>query len=429
VVLLHGVTGSGKTEVYIHLIKKMLEEGKQVLYLLPEIALTTQIITRLTRVFGESVGVYHSKFSDAQRTEVYNRMLGGDYGGSSSCYKLILGVRSSVFLPFTNLGLVIVDEEHENTYKQYDPAPRYHARDTAMVLAASFGAKVLLGTATPSVETYYNAKSGKYGLVELLTRHSEVELPKAELANILRARKMKQMSAMFSPQLLGAIEHAIEKKEQVILFQNRRGFSPYVECMECAHIPKCQNCDVSLTYHKVGNQLVCHYCGFTTKVPERCPACHSTDIKTRGFGTEKIEEELQLLYPELRISRMDLDTTRSRNSYEQIISDFEEHKVDVLVGTQMVTKGLDFDKVSVVGVLDADSMLNFPDFRAHERSFQLMAQVSGRAGRKEKQGLVVIQTTQPEHPVLDLIVNNDFKGFLKVRRSSGSSITIHLFLG
>lgn len=411
VVLLHGVTGSGKTEVYIHLIMKMLAEGKQVLYLLPEIALTTQIITRLTRVFGEKVGVYHSKFSDAQRTEVYNRMLHGVDGVGGNRYNLILGVRSSVFLPFTNLGLVIIDEEHENTYKQYDPAPRYHARDTAMVLAASFGAKVLLGTATPSVETYYNAMSGKYGLVELLTRHRDVELPRAELANTLRARKMKQMSAMFSPQLLGAVEQAIAKKEQVILFQNRRGFSPYVECMECAHIPKCQNCDVSLTYHKAGNQLVCHYCGFTTKVPDRCPACHSTDIKTRGFGTEKIEEELQLLFPELRISRMDLDTTRSRTSYEQIISDFEEHKVDVMVGTQMVTKGLDFDKVSVVGVLDADSMLNFPDFRAHERSFQLMAQVSGRAGRKEKQGLVVIQTSQPEHPVLSLIVNNNFKGF------------------
>ncbi len=411
VVLLHGVTGSGKTEVYIHLIMKMLAEAKQVLYLLPEIALTTQIITRLTRVFGEKVGVYHSKFSDAQRTEVYNRMLHGEDGVGGNRYNLILGVRSSVFLPFTNLGLVIIDEEHENTYKQYDPAPRYHARDTAMVLAANFGAKVLLGTATPSVETYYNAMSGKYGLVELLTRHRDVELPRAELANTLRARKMKQMSAMFSPQLLGAIEQAIAKKEQVILFQNRRGFSPYVECMECAHIPKCQNCDVSLTYHKAGNQLVCHYCGFTTKVPDRCPACHSTDIKTRGFGTEKIEEELQLLFPELRISRMDLDTTRSRTSYEQIISDFEEHKVDVMVGTQMVTKGLDFDKVSVVGVLDADSMLNFPDFRAHERSFQLMAQVSGRAGRKEKQGLVVIQTSQPEHPVLSLIVNNNFKGF------------------
>lgn len=413
VVLLHGVTGSGKTEVYIHLIKKTLAEGKQVLYLLPEIALTTQIITRLSRVFGEKVGVYHSKFSDGQRTEVYNRMLHGTDGVGGNRYDLILGVRSSVFLPFTNLGLVIIDEEHENTYKQYDPAPRYHARDTAMVLAANFGAKVLLGTATPSVETYFNAISGKYGLVELLTRHRDVELPKAELANTLRARKMKQMAAMFTPQLVGAIEQAIAKKEQVILFQNRRGFSPYVECMECTHIPKCQNCDVSLTYHKTGNQLVCHYCGFTTKVPDRCPACHSTDIKTRGFGTEKIEEELQLLFPELRISRMDLDTTRSRSSYEQIISDFEEHKVDVMVGTQMVTKGLDFDKVSVVGVLDADSMLNFPDFRAHERSFQLMAQVSGRAGRKEKQGLVVIQTTQPDHPVLAYIIDNNFKDFFR----------------
>jgi primosomal protein N' (replication factor Y) len=413
VVLLHGVTGSGKTEIYIQLIQKALDEEKQVLYLLPEIALTTQIINRLSRVFGDRVGIYHSKFSDAQRTEVYTRMLGQGVDANNSRYDLILGVRSSVFLPYSNLGLVIVDEEHENTYKQYDPSPRYHARDTAMVMANLFGAKVLLGTATPSIESYQNALQGKYGLVELLTRHKDVALPNSILANTIRARKMKQMVAMFTPQMVKAMDEALLKKEQIILFQNRRGFSPYLECSDCAHIPRCENCDVSLTYHKAGHNLVCHYCGFTTKVPARCPACHSTDIQTRGFGTEKIEEELQVVFPEARIARMDLDTTRSRSSYEQLISDFEEHKLDVLVGTQMVTKGLDFDKVSVVGVLDADNPLNFPDFRAHERSFQLMAQVSGRAGRKEKQGLVVIQTAQPEHPVLKFIVDNNYIDFFK----------------
>ena len=403
VCLLHGVTSSGKTEIYIHLIQEALKAGKQVLYLLPEIALTTQITERLKRVFGKRLGVYHSKFPDAERVEIWKKQLGEEE------YDVILGVRSSIFLPFKRLGLVIVDEEHENTYKQQDPAPRYHARSSAIMLASMYGAKVLLGTATPSVESYFNATSGKYGLVELKERYKDIQLPHIERVDIKELAHQKRMQGPFSPMLVKEVHDALERKEQVILFQNRRGFAPMMECHTCGWVPKCKNCDVSLTYHKGMNQLTCHYCGCTYQVPRSCPACGGVDLMNRGFGTERIEDDIQLIFPEARVARMDLDTTRTRSAYEKIIADFEQGKTDILVGTQMVSKGLDFQNVSVVGILNADSMLNYPDFRSYERAFQLMAQVAGRAGRKNKQGLVILQTKSPELPVIHQVMRNDYE--------------------
>jgi primosomal protein N' (replication factor Y) len=413
VVLLHGVTSSGKTEIYIKLIQEQIAQGKQVLYLLPEIALTAQIINRLKRFFGNRVGVYHSKFSDNQRVEMYQSLLNDGTSPDVPAYDVIIGVRSSIFLPFKHLGLIIVDEEHENTFKQFNPAPRYHARDTAIVLAQLFSAKVLLGTATPSVETFYNAQIGKYGLVSITERFEGISLPQITVVDTLMARKKKLMKSMFAPQLLDAIGERLERNEQVILFQNRRGYSPFVECEECAWVPQCKHCNVSLTLHKHSNQLVCHYCGFAMQNPPSCLACGSSRLSTKGFGTEKIEEELAIFFPSASIERMDLDSTRSRNSYERIIGDFESGKVDILIGTQMVTKGLDFDRVSLVGILNADNMLNFPDFRAYERSYQLMAQVSGRAGRRHKQGQVIIQTANPTHPVIRQVIDNDFESLFK----------------
>ncbi|WP_321478628.1 primosomal protein N' [uncultured Bacteroides sp.] len=403
VCLLHGVTSSGKTEIYIHLIEEAIQRGKQVLYLLPEIALTTQITERLSRVFGMRLGIYHSKFSDAERVEVWQKQL------TDNGYDIILGVRSSVFLPFKNLGLVIVDEEHENTYKQQDPAPRYHARNAAIVLAAMYGAKTLLGTATPSIESYYNASIGKYGLVELKERYKEIQLPEIIPVDIKELHRKKRMSGPFSPLLLSSIKQALEKKEQIILFQNRRGFAPMIECRTCGWVPKCKNCDVSLTYHKGMNQLTCHYCGYTYQLPKACPACEGVELMHRGFGTEKIEDEVKTLFPEASVARMDVDTTRTRNAYEKIIADFETGKTDILIGTQMVSKGLDFDHVNVVGILNADTMLNYPDFRSYERAFQLMAQVSGRAGRKFGRGKVVLQTKSMDHPIIAQVMANDYE--------------------
>lgn len=409
VCLLHGVTASGKTEIYIHLIQQAIQAGKQVLYLLPEIALTTQITERLRRVFGNRLGIYHSKFPDAERVEIWRKQL------TDQDYDVILGVRSSVFLPFRRLGLVIVDEEHENTYKQQEPAPRYHARNAAIMLASMFGAKTLLGTATPSIETYYNAVNGKYGWVQLTERHQQIQLPHIEVVDIKELVRKKRMTAQFSPLLLQKIREALDQKEQVILFQNRRGFAPMIECRTCGWVPKCKNCDVSLTYHKGLNQLTCHYCGYTYQVPKSCPACGGVELMSRGFGTEKIEDDIKLIFPEARVARMDLDTTRTRTAYERIIADFEEGKTDILIGTQMVSKGLDFDRVSVVGILNADSMLNYPDFRSYERAFQLMAQVGGRAGRKNKQGLVVLQTKSPDLPLIHQVVANDYSGLYQTQ--------------
>ncbi len=407
VVLLHGVTSSGKTEIYIHLINKVLAEGKQVLYLVPEIALTTQLTTRLKRIFGKRLGVYHSKFSDAERVEIWNNVL------NDKSYDVIIGVRSSIFLPYRQLGLVIVDEEHESSYKQYDPAPRYHARNAAIVLASMHGAKTLLGTATPSIESYYNAITGKYGLVELHQRHEELQLPETVIVDIKEAYHKKCMQGHFSDVLLEKITKALNNNEQIILFQNRRGYAPYIECKGCAYVPKCKNCDVSLTVHKVFNTITCHYCGYTESIPTICPVCKTPNLNTKGFGTEKIEDEIHQIFPEVRVSRMDLDTTRSKKSYDKLISDFEQHKVDILIGTQMVTKGLDFDDVSLVGILNADNMLNFPDFRAHERAYQLMAQVSGRAGRKNKRGLVILQTSSPGHSIIGQVIRNDYVAMYK----------------
>lgn len=401
-VLLHGVTSSGKTEIYIHLINRMLAQGKQVLYLVPEIALTTQLTARLYKVFGNRMGVYHSKFSDNERVEIWQKQL------SDHPYDVLLGVRSSVFLPFRNLGLIIVDEEHEPTYKQQDPAPRYHARNTALVLARMAGAKTLLGTATPALETYHHALDGKYGLVELKERYRQVLLPEIEVVDIKELRRKRMMTGMFSPRLLEEIQKAIAMRRQVILFQNRRGYAPVVECHTCGWVPKCPNCDISLTYHKGLHQLTCHYCGFVSPYPRACPACGETDLMYRGFGTEKVEDDLKLLFPEIRVARMDLDTTRTRTGYEHIISDFQLGKTDVLIGTQMVTKGLDFENVSVVGILNADTMLNQPDFRSYERAFQMMAQVAGRAGRRQTRGLVILQTKSPDSPVIAQVVNHDY---------------------
>ena len=408
VTLLHGVTSSGKTEIYIHLIQKAINEHKQVLYLLPEIALTVQITERLKAVFGNRLGIYHSKYSDAERVEIWKKQL------SSNPYDVILGARSAVFLPFHRLGLVIIDEEHEQSFKQQDPAPRYHARSAAIVLAQMYaGAKTLLGTATPSMESYYNAKQGKYGLVELSRRYKDIQLPSIEVVDMKDLYRRKMVSGPFSPRLLSAVRGALERGEQAILFQNRRGFAPMIECRQCGWVPKCPNCDISLTYHKSMNYLSCHYCGYTMKVPEVCPCCESKDIRGRGYGTEKIEDEIRSIFPEARIARMDLDTTHTRSAYERLINDFSTGKNNLLIGTQMVTKGLDFGKVSVVGILNADSMLNYPDFRAYEQAFMMISQVSGRAGRKGKRGEVILQTKTPDLPVIQYVVHNDYPTFFK----------------
>lgn len=407
VTLLHGVTSSGKTEIYIYLIQKAIEEHKQVLYLVPEIALTVQMTSRLQAVFGDKLGIYHSKYSDAERVEIWKKQL------SNHPYDVILGARSAVFLPFQQLGLVIVDEEHEQSFKQQDPAPRYHARSAAIILANMYKAKVLLGTATPSIETYFNAKNGKFGFVELSRRYKDIQLPQVEIVDIKDLRRRKMMKGPFSPRLLSAVREALEHGQQAILFQNRRGFAPMVECKQCGWVPKCPNCDVSLTLHKNMNILSCHYCGYTYKVPTACPCCEGTDIRGRGYGTEKIEDEISSLLPEAKIARMDLDTTRTHNAYDRIINEFSEGKTNLLIGTQMITKGLDFDKVSVVGILDADSMLNYPDFRAYEQAFMMMCQVSGRAGRKGKQGLVILQTKNQELPIIQQVVHNDYQNFYR----------------
>ena len=408
VVLLHGVTSSGKTEIYIHLIQKAIDEGKQVLYLLPEIALTVQMTRRLQQVFGSRLGIYHSKYSDAERVEIWKKQL------SDEPYDVVLGARSAVFLPFTRLGLVIVDEEHETSFKQQDPAPRYHARSAAIVLARMYeGAKVLLGTATPSMESYYNASTGKYGYVQLTTRYRDVAMPEIKVVDIKDLYRRKMMQGMFSPDLLVAIRGALKAKKQVILFQNRRGFAPMVECKMCGWVPKCKNCDVSLTYHRSMNLLTCHYCGYPYAVPKQCPNCESTELLGRGYGTEKIEDRVHEFFPEARIARMDLDTTRSAGAYSRIINDFSAGRTDILIGTQMVSKGLDFSGVTVVGILNADTMLNYPDFRAYEHAFQMLSQVSGRAGRRDERGLVILQTKSADLPVIRQVVDGDFASFAR----------------
>ena len=402
VTLLHGVTSGGKTEIYIHLIQQALDRHEQVLYLLPEIALTVQMMERLRRVFGNRLGIYHSKYSDAERVEIWNKQL-------SDCpYDVILGARSALFLPFKKLGLVIVDEEHESSYKQQEPSPRYHARSAAIMLAGMCGAKTLLGTATPSMESYYNAQTGKYGLVELTTRYKDIELPEITVVDVKDLRHRRMMEGPFSPLLLREMQQALQQGKQVILFQNRRGYAPMVICKQCGWVPTCQHCDVSLTLHRNMNQLTCHYCGFTYQVPTECPACGCTDLQARGFGTEKIETEVASLFPDARVARMDLDTTRTRNAYERIINDFAQGNTNILIGTQMVSKGLDFANVAVVGILNADAMLNIPDFRAYETAFMMMAQVSGRAGRKGERGHVILQTMNPGLSVVQQVVRNDF---------------------
>lgn len=408
VILLHGVTSSGKTEIYIHLIKKAIDEGKQVLYLLPEIALTVQMTRRLQNVFGSRLGIYHSKYSDAERVEIWKKQL------STEPYDVILGARSAVFLPFTRLGFVIVDEEHETSFKQQDPAPRYHARSTAIMLARMYeGAKVLLGTATPSMESYHNACTGKYGYVQLTTRYKDVAMPEIRVVDTKDLYHRKMMRGAFSPDLLEAMRTALRNKKQVLLFQNRRGFAPMVECKVCGWVPKCKNCDVSLTYHRSMNLLTCHYCGYTYPVPKQCPNCESTELLGRGYGTEKIEDRVRELFPEARIARMDLDTTRSAGAYGRIIDDFSCGRTDILIGTQMITKGLDFSGVTVVGILNADTMLNYPDFRAYEQAFQMLSQVSGRAGRRDERGLVILQTKSADLPVIQQVVAGDFQTFAR----------------
>ena len=402
--LLHGVTSSGKTEIYIHLIRQVLNAGRQVLYMLPEIAITTQITERLGKLFGEQLLVYHSKFSDNERVEVWNRLL------HAHSPMLILGVRSSLFLPFSDLGLIIVDEEHETSYKQQDPSPRYNARNAAMVLAGMHGGKTLLGSATPSIDSYFNALSGKYGLVELKTRFGTHQSPKVIPVNIKELKRKKQMKhPIFSPPLIQSMRQALDNGEQVILFQNRRGFAPITECKECGWVPRCVNCDVGMTYHKYHNNLVCHYCGYTIRLPEICPSCGSSNFQMQGFGTEKVEEEIALLFPDVNVERMDMDTTRTRTAYERIIGDFDKGKTQILIGTQMISKGLDFGNVGVVGILNADGLMNYPDFRAHERAFQLMLQVSGRTGRRDKQGTVILQTSQPEHPLIQMVIRSAYR--------------------
>ena len=439
VTLLHGVTSSGKTEIYIHLIQREIEQHRQVLYLLPEIALTVQMMERLQRVFGNRLGIYHSKYSDAERVEIWQKQL------SPHPYDVILGARSAVFLPFQRLGLVIVDEEHETSFKQQDPAPRYHARSVAVILSSeqfivnsfdytgnkgsssptdksnhnyslstiNYKPRILLGTATPSLETYHNAMTAKYGLVELKQRYQDIEMPEIQVVNIQELQRKKMMQGPFSPLLLARVREALESGHQAILFQNRRGWAPMVECRQCGWVPRCEHCDVSLTLHRSMNQLTCHYCGNTYRVPSECPACGSKDLQGKGYGTEKIEDQIRDIFPMARIARMDLDTTRTRQAYERLISDFSAGRTNLLIGTQMVTKGLDFDKVSVVGILNADSMLNIPDFRAYEHAFMMMAQVSGRAGRKGQRGLVILQTKQPDLPLIDYVVRNDYQAFFR----------------
>lgn len=406
VVLLHGVTSSGKTEIYVQLIQEALERGEQVLFLLPEIALTTQLISRLKKYFGDLVGVYHSRFNQNERVEIWNKVLAND----QSKFRIILGARSSVFLPYRNLGLIIVDEEHENSFKQHDPSPRYNARDTAIVMGNLYKAKVLLGSATPSIETYFNAKEGRFGLVELNERFGGVQLPEIQCADLEKETKQKTMKSHFSSFLIEKMTEAFERKEQIILFQNRRGYNPVWSCEMCAWTPQCKNCDVSLTYHKASNVLKCHYCGYFVSPPSSCGGCGSRKLQMLGFGTEKIEDELSLYFPNIRIKRMDLDTTRAKNAYQNIITEFENREIDVLIGTQMVTKGLDFDNVGLVGILSADQMLKFPDFRAFERSYHLMSQVAGRAGRSQKRGTVVVQTFDPNHWIIQKVMQHDFIG-------------------
>lgn len=406
--LLHGVTASGKTEIYIKLLEQYIKEGKQVLFLLPEIALTTQLVQRLTAYFGNEVAVFHSKYTNNERIEVWNQVL-----ENSPKAKVVIGVRSALFLPFSNLGCIIVDEEHEQTFKQHDPAPRYHARDAAIVLAKQHGAKVVLGSATPSLETYYNVQSNKYGLTELKVRYGNVVLPEIQLVDLKDKYFRKKMSGHFSDELLEEITETLSKGEQVILFQNRRGFSPYVECMTCGHVPHCPSCDVSLTYYKFKNQLRCHYCGHSIANPTHCHSCQSVDVTSKGFGTEQIEMELKTLFPEKNIGRMDQDTTRGKFGFEKIIDSFKNREIDVLVGTQMLAKGLDFDNVTLVGILNADNLLNQPNFRAYERAYQMMMQVSGRAGRSEKKGKVVIQTYNPYHNTIQQVLGNDYAGMYK----------------
>ena len=403
VTLLHGVTSSGKTEIYIHLIQHTLDEGKQVLYLLPEIALTVQIMDRLQKVFGRRLGIYHSRYSDGERVEIWQKQM------SKDPYDIILGARSAVFLPFQKLGLVIIDEEHETSFKQQDPAPRYHARSAAIVLASMYGAKTLLGTATPSIESYYNAKTGKYGYVSLTQRFEGIELPEFRIVDVKDLQHRKMMTGPFSPMLLAEVRKALEEGKQAILFQNRRGFAPMIECKQCGWVPHCQHCDVSLTLHRNTNQLTCHYCGYTYSIPTKCPNCEGTELRTRGYGTEKIEESIRDIFPEAKVARMDLDTTKTRNAYERIINDFAMGRTNILIGTQMISKGLDFANVSVVGILNADSMINFPDFRAYEHAFMMMAQVGGRAGRKGKRGLVILQTKSPDLPIVQQVMNNNYE--------------------
>jgi primosomal protein N' (replication factor Y) len=409
-VLLHGVTSSGKTEIYIHLIEEQLKKGNQVLYLLPEIALTTQIISRLEKYFGSVTGVYHSRFSDAEKVEIWRKVADNT---SDDGFRLIIGVRSAIFLPFNNLGLVIVDEEHDGSYKQQDPSPRYNARDSAIVLAALHKAKILLGSATPSIESFHNCVNGKFGLVELPERYGKVKLPEIVIANTREAYRKKQMVSHFTPELISAIDGALNKNRQIILFQNRRGFSPYVECLGCGWIPQCNRCAVKLTYHKGLNKLICHYCGYKETLPLKCTKCGSTELTTRGFGTEKIEDEVKIVFPAARVARLDHDTTRNKNSLNTIISQFEDHRTDILVGTQMISKGLDFENLTVVGILNANNMLNFPDFRAWEKSFQLLEQVSGRAGRRQEEGRVIIQTSDPSNQIIQLVLRHDYLNMYK----------------
>ena len=410
VCLLHGVTSSGKTEVYMRLIDEVLKGGRQVLYLLPEIAITTQITERLAKLFGDKLLVYHSKFSDNERVEVWNRLL------RTGEPMLVLGVRSSLFLPFRDLGLIIIDEEHENTYKQQDPAPRYHARNAALVLAGMHGAKTLLGSATPSIDSYFNATTGKYGLVELAVRYEDRLMPEIRTVDIKELRRKKIMKdTLFSPVLVEKLGEALGKGEQVILFQNRRGFAPVIECKSCGWVPHCVNCDVSLTYHKFRGELVCHYCGYKIQLPHQCPECQGPELRMMGFGTEMVEEEVAAIFPAAKVERLDFDTARTRTAYERIIADFEKGKTQILIGTQMLSKGLDFGNVSVVGILNADNLMNFPDFRAHERAFQLMVQVSGRAGRREKRGTVVLQTSQPGHPLIRMVERFAYKEMVRLQ--------------
>lgn len=425
--LLFGVTGSGKTEIYIHFINQAIQRGEQVLFLLPEIALTSQIVNRLRSFFGAKVGVYHSKFSEFEKVEIWNAVQNKQKDVLNQ-YSIILGARSSVFLPFSKLGLIIVDEEHDTSYKQFDPSPRYHARDSALYLAQMHNAKTLLGSATPSIESYYQAVQGKFGLHILKERFGEAILPKVILVDLKDQFQKKLMKSHYSSVLINHISDALSRNEQVILFQNRRGFSSRIECEDCHYVVPCKSCDVTLTYHKKNNILKCHYCGYSIEVPKSCPVCGSIKLNTKGFGTEKIESDLEILFPNARVARMDYDTTRSKNSYQQIIQDFENHEIDILVGTQMVTKGLDFDSVSVVGIINADNMINFPDFRSFERSFQQMAQVSGRAGRKNIPGKVIIQSYNPEHNVFDLVKNNQFEEMFKLQMEERKSFSYPPFI-